>query len=357
MKFSVKALPIKDVISDIAKEFKVPVEKDEKEFTIEIPEHLGEGFIRGTNFRSGIGIIQYKCTFFDDTEIHFTSEQKHPLKFIFCTEGSVQHSFAHDEERHNIDTYQNIIVSSSGINGHVLYFKANQVANVSSLEIIRDQFQGYIDYGFKNLDPTLKEVLEDSESENRFIYHGNYSIKSADIVDDIQKKDLSGFLRAIFLEGKAFEMLSKQIDQYQDDKSNEKIPQVIRRSDVEKVKRAVDLINKDLSQNYSVDHLAKEVGTNVNKLQEGFKYMFNLTVNKYMQQVKLEAAKDLLSSSEHNVSQIVSMIGLNNRSYFSKIFKDRYGVSPKYFLQKKDDNNKLSEEQSDYDEEEGDVFK
>lgn len=70
----------------------------------------------------------------------------------------------------------------------------------------------------------------------------------------------------------------------------------------------------------------------MNKLQESFKYMYDLTVNKYMQQVKLEAAKDLLNSSDYNISQIVNMIGLNNRSYFSKIFKEKYNVSPKYFL-------------------------
>lgn len=51
-----------------------------------------------------------------------------------------------------------------------------------------------------------------------------------------------------------------------------------------------------------------------------------------MQQVKLEAAKELLSTTEYNISQIVNMIGLNNRSYFSKIFKEKYKVSPKYFL-------------------------
>ncbi len=115
---------------------------------------------------------------------------------------------------------------------------------------------------------------------------------------------------------------------------------MLRRSDVEKVKRAADLVHADLSQNYSVDFLAKEVGTNVNKLQEGFKYMFNLTVNKYIQQAKLETAKELLTTTEYNISQVVDLIGLNNRSYFSKIFKERYGVKPKYFLKSRIEEKK-----------------
>ena len=51
-----------------------------------------------------------------------------------------------------------------------------------------------------------------------------------------------------------------------------------------------------------------------------------------MQHIKLEAAKIMLMESEKNISEIVTAIGLNNRSYFSKIFKEKYGVSPKFFL-------------------------
>ncbi|MGB7842428.1 MAG: AraC family transcriptional regulator [Salinimicrobium sp.] len=334
MKLSVIALPIKGIIRDLAKALNVEVHDDNTELTIEIPKNIGHGFIRGTNFKSGIGIVQYNCTFYEDFELHFSSEKTHPLKFIFCSEGSVHHSFANEREKQEIDTFQNIIVSSHGNNGHVLYFTANQVANVSSLEIIREEFAKYITYDYSNLEPRLQQVLKDSESETQFLYHGNYSIKSADIVEEIHNKNLSGFLRSIFLESKTFEMLSRQINQYQDDQ-NDNQPQIMRRSDVEKVKKAVHIIKENLNQNFSVEHLAKEVGTNVNKLQENFKYMFDLTVNKYMQQVKLEAAKEMLSNSDHNISQIVSQIGLNNRSYFSKIFKEKYGVSPNYYLNNK----------------------
>jgi YesN/AraC family two-component response regulator len=51
-----------------------------------------------------------------------------------------------------------------------------------------------------------------------------------------------------------------------------------------------------------------------------------------MQHKKLEAAKEMLMTTEKNISEIVTAIGLNNRSYFSKIFKEKYGVNPKYFL-------------------------
>lgn len=344
MEILVRAIPIHDIITDLSHQFNVGIEKDCGEYTIHLPDNLGTGFIRGSSFSCGIGIISYQCTFFEDTEIHFVKNKTHPLKFVFCSEGRIEHSFEKEELKHNIDRYQNIIVSSSGHNGHVLYFKGNETAHVFSLEVIRELFNHRDNFNYKNLEPELKSAFKDAHAEKQFFYQGNYSMKTADIVEEINQKEFEGFLRSIFLEGKAFEMMALQIAQYFDDIREDKLPQILRRSDVEKVQRATAIIQKDLDKNYSVDHLAKEVGTNVNKLQDGFKYLYNLTVNKYVQQTKLEAAKDLLTTTDYNISQIVGLIGLNNRSYFSKIFKEKYGVSPKYFLKSKSEKDNDSED-------------
>lgn len=344
MNISVKALPVEEIIESLSKQFKTPIKRDGGELTIDLPEKLGKGFIRGTSFTSGVGVIEYNVTFFQNMEIHFVMNKTHPLKFIFCSEGRVNHAFEENLETNTINTYQNVIVSSSGHNGHILYFKSNETAHVFSLEIIRAEFNKRNNFGYKDLEPRLQHLFQDEVSRELFFYQGNYSIQAADIVEAMATKEHTGFLRSIYLEGKAFEMLAKQISQYMDDQDDGNKSILLRRNDVEKVKKAVEIINRDLHQNYSVDQLAKEAGTNVNKLQEGFKYMFNLTVNKYVQQVKLEKAKEMLSQADHNISQIVGQIGLNNRSYFSKIFKEKYGVSPKYFLNQKFSQSEHSQE-------------
>ncbi|HET8753396.1 MAG TPA: AraC family transcriptional regulator [Salinimicrobium sp.] len=343
MKIFVHALPVNEIIADLAKKFEVPVQDDCGELTIHLPEKAGTGIIRGNTFESGIGFIQYNCTFYEDTELHFTRDLNHPLKFIFCSKGKIDHSFEKDDELHTIEAFQNVIVASSGYNGHVLYFKANEISHISSLEIIRSIFSHRNNYNFLDLGKDMAEVFKDQKAEKAFYYQGHYSIKVADIVEEINSEEFSGFLRSIFVEGKAFEMLSLEIAQYHDDQREDRLPQILRRSDVEKVKITAERIQKELEINHSVDFLAKEAGTNVNKLQDGFKYMFGLTVNKYMQQAKLEAAKEMLISSDYNISQISGMIGLNNRSYFSKIFKEKYGVSPKYFLKNQKDPSDIEE--------------
>ena len=332
MRIDVKALRVEEIIRDLSDKLKVPTLNESGFLSIKIPKDLGEGFIHGASFDSGMGIMSFYCKFNQDVAIHFSLDTVHPLKFIFCSQGQVVHTFQECKEDHFIETYQNIIVSSSGYNGHALHFKANLQTHVSSLEIIRNKFSNRPNYDFEDLDLNLKELFGEAVPKKPFFYQGHYSLKAADVMEEMISRKYTGFLRSIFLEGKSFEMLVIQISQYLDDQTGDRLPKILRKSDIKKVDFVVRRVLCNLGSNLSVESLAREAGTNVNKLQEGFKHEYKLTVNKYMQNKKLEAAKEMLMSSDKNISEIVTAIGLNNRSYFSKIFKEKYGVNPKYFL-------------------------
>lgn len=51
----------------------------------------------------------------------------------------------------------------------------------------------------------------------------------------------------------------------------------------------------------------------------------------YINSVKLEKAKKLLSARKYQISEVASMVGIEDQRYFSKLFKKSYGVSPKEF--------------------------
>ncbi len=330
MRISVKAIPVNEVMKGIADQWRVPLAEEHGEMKLELPEHLGEGTIRGMNFGSGLGIIQYDCLFHQDYEILFSIKQTHPLKFIFSTKGSVNHSFEEKNDLHEIKTYQNVIVSSSGTNGHLLRFNAGEINRIVSIEIVRSEFRKRKNHDFSDLQPVLRDVFADSNATESFIYHGNYCLNAADTVEEIFNNEYEGIVKSVFIEGKLLQMLVLQIKQYQDDQLEDS-PQVLRIYDAERVKKAAEMINTHLNRNFSVEVLANEVGTNVNKLQDGFKQIYGLTINKYVQEVKLKAARDLLLEKDMNISEVVTSIGLSNASYFAKIFKEKYGVTPGFF--------------------------
>lgn len=54
----------------------------------------------------------------------------------------------------------------------------------------------------------------------------------------------------------------------------------------------------------------------------------------YILDVKVEKAKEMLKGADMTVSEVSLAVGYDNFSYFSKLFKDRTGVSPKEYRKK-----------------------
>ena len=340
MKIHVHSLPAKAVLKDIQRELgsivhmdleENRIAKDCCEYVFKLPKSIGEGHIKGITFPTGFSLYQYDCIFYQDIMINFNISQTQPLKFIFCNEGCIDHSFDKLQPKQAINIYQNIIVAGSKAKGHNIFFEANRRVELTSLEINRPEFKKYYAYNSDGLTDSLNLVLNDTSTNDEFFYQGNYSLSTADVIRDLMNSNYLGFLKFLFINGTSNILLALQIEQFIDDKRGDQLPRLLRQRDLENVKNVISIVKGDMETNFSVDYLAREAGTNVNKLQEGFKYVYEMTVNKYIQQIKMDKAKNLLEHSDLNISEIVIAIGLKNRSYFSKIFKEEYGVSPRYF--------------------------
>ena len=330
----VNSLPLKDVIRDIAEVFNISYSENCGEYLLQLPESIGEGTIRGINFEGGLGLIQYNCLFKEDLEIHFVVNQIHPLKFLYTVSGTLQHRFENEENLHEIKQYQNAIVASSKHNGHVLLFEANQRITVNSLEIEREKFQVKMECDIKSLDDELEQLFKDIKANGAFYHSGNYSLNIADILTQMVDFTDENFTRKLFLEGMAYQILTHQILQYQDDKKEEGSRTLIRSTELKQINHISSLIESNISDVPTVENLAREAGLNINKLQEGFKKLYGTTVNNYVQKTRLDAAYNLLTKTDLNISEIVNAIGLSSKSYFSKIFKEKYNISPSEFRKK-----------------------
>ncbi len=330
----VNSLPLKEVISDIAEVFDIPYSENCGEYLLKLPPSVGEGTIRGVNFDGGLGLIQYDCLFNEDMEIHFVVNNIHPLKFLYTLDGILLHRFENENTLHTIEQYQNAIVASSNHNGHVLLFKANQRIKVNSLEIEREKFQAKMECEINSLDKELETLFKDIKASGTFYYSGNYSLGISDILTEMLEFTAENFTRKLFLEGMAYQILTHQILQYQDDKKDEGSRTLLRSAELKQINHISNLIESNISDVPTVENLAREAGLNVNKLQEGFKKLYGTTVNNYLQKKRLEAAYNLLTKTDLSISEIVNAIGLSSKSYFSKIFKEKYTISPSEFRKK-----------------------
>ena len=95
------------------------------------------------------------------------------------------------------------------------------------------------------------------------------------------------------------------------------------------MQKVKEVIIKRLSdEQLSVDSLADEIGLSRAHFYRKVTALTGLPVNELIRSFRLETAAQLLAQNWGPVSQIAYEVGFSNPSYFSKRFKEKFGVLP-----------------------------
>lgn len=98
----------------------------------------------------------------------------------------------------------------------------------------------------------------------------------------------------------------------------------------------VSNLNKNIEKNidnssFSVENLAESLNVSRVQLYRKVKAIFNENVSDYINNFRLEQARNMLQDSELTISEIAYKNGFSSPNYFSTVFKNKYGVSPNTF--------------------------
>jgi AraC-like DNA-binding protein len=102
----------------------------------------------------------------------------------------------------------------------------------------------------------------------------------------------------------------------------------LRKDDVEKLHHARKILVTEFKSHYTNEQLAQKVGTNEYKLKHGFKQLFHVSPYRFLTQVRIEKAKDILERTEQPLKGIAITIGVFDVPNFIRSFKRVTGVSP-----------------------------
>ena len=99
------------------------------------------------------------------------------------------------------------------------------------------------------------------------------------------------------------------------------------------VRAALICIHEDYRNGISVKDLADALHLSANHFIKIFHALVGLTPQKYIQKLRIQDAVSLLSSNARksdplSVSEIASMVGYSDTSYFSRVFRKETGQSP-----------------------------
>ena len=328
---SIKDVNISNIVIDMAESLNIAYEKKENQYALTIPKTMGSGYVKCYVFDNGIGVVEAEYLLKKELIINIEPGTVHPLKIIFNKQHPIYHKFESKNEATKVDEFESLMVASTPNDNHTFTIPPKHPVHIISLEINRKLFEEKIESFIPNMNDILLELFRDVNGVNPFFYKNFYSLATSELIVEFTDSDLQGFMKSVFLEGKAYEILVAHLQQYIDDLNTPEKRKILRKATIEKLKKAVKIIETEIDLIDSINKLAKRVGLNQNTLQEGFKHLYKSSVKEYIKNYRLEKGKELLESSDLNITEICYKIGISSRSYFSKTFKERYGLTPKIY--------------------------
>ena len=101
--------------------------------------------------------------------------------------------------------------------------------------------------------------------------------------------------------------------------------------------RVMEYIKSNYSRKVTLEDLSSYVHLSPSHLSGLFRKETGQTISAYLSFVRIEKSKQLLSTTDTPIAQIGALCGFEDQSYFTRVFRQQTGLSPKKYRQSKTD--------------------
>ncbi|MCM3719543.1 helix-turn-helix domain-containing protein [Fictibacillus phosphorivorans] len=129
-------------------------------------------------------------------------------------------------------------------------------------------------------------------------------------------------------------ILNEHFDTYKEIESIHAIRSSTREELYRRVSIAHDYIRSNFDQPIKLDEVARVACLSPNHLLRNYNQIYGRTPHQHISEFRVQKAKQLLSKTNNNVTDITFILGFQNPVSFSKMFKQHVGISPKEYRKK-----------------------
>lgn len=151
------------------------------------------------------------------------------------------------------------------------------------------------------------------------------------VLSQVLQAKVHDSMKELYFKGKVYELLSLYFNK-SEDPSLEQCPFLVDEENVQKIRRAKDIILERMTDPPTLENLSLEIGLSLKRLKEGFKQLYGDTVYSYLLDHKMEDARRMLDSQKFNVNEVSLKLGYSTASHFIAAFKKKYGTTPKKYI-------------------------
>lgn len=295
-----------------------------------LPRETADGTVQTIQVRRGMSLTVSDFMFREDTVMQEEIEEKEVFQISFCIDGSFEWNYLREgKEYHFLLGAQQSQVRCGVIGQCRSFFKGGVRCRSVNITLDRQMF----DQVFSAV--CLRDAVSGTDTEEPakvYLYTPNVS----KILSEITECPFCEELKRLYIEGKILELIAVFCEEVICQSPSNRFGISITQKDYEALLQAREFINKNFAHPLTLDFIAKKAAVSERKLTEGFRQCFGCTVNDYITEKRMETAKELLLTGKYTAANVTWMVGYSNTSYFIRMFREHYGITPGQMLK----NNK-----------------
>ncbi len=172
--------------------------------------------------------------------------------------------------------------------------------------------------------------LSDEYRDKKYYHDSPISPSMAVVLNQLMNFNIHSSLKGLYYKAKAYELMSLHFNQ-PEDADIEQCPFLADELNVQKIKKAKDIIIARMTEPPTLQELSTEINLPLKKLKDGFKQIYGEPVFTFLYDYKMEMACKLLAEG-NNVNEVGLKLGYSTSSHFIAAFKKKYGVTPKKYV-------------------------
>jgi len=247
------------------------------------------------------------------------------IQFHFCLKGSCKFVFNQGNYGLDIKDEQSLLLYNPKQDLPICV-KSNPHSWLVSILISIKKFHGLF-----SQEADYITFLSDDNKDKKYYNNGKITPSMAIVLTQLIHYNLNASIKNLYFKGKAFELLSLYFHR-NEEADIEQCPFLIDEANVIKIRKAKDIIISRMAEPPTLQELADEIGLSLKKLKEGFKEIYGDSVFSFLFDYKMEFARKLLESGDHNVNEVGLKVGYSTASHFIAAFKKKYGTTPKKYI-------------------------
>ncbi|QWX83756.1 helix-turn-helix transcriptional regulator [Cellulophaga sp. HaHaR_3_176] len=247
------------------------------------------------------------------------------IQFHFCLKGSAKFIFNDGRYALEVSEENSLLLYNTQIDLPLnLELNPNSwlVSVVMTIRKFHSLFSREADY--------IPFLSKDNKDKKYYSQEG-VSPAIAVILSQMMNYNLHPSIKELYIKGKVYELISLYFNK-STDADIEQCPFLVDEDNVRRIRKAKEIMISRMAEPPTLNELSDEIGLSLKKLKEGFKQIYGDSVFSFLFDYKMDYARKMLESGQHNVNEVGLKVGYSTASHFIAAFKKKYGTTPKKYL-------------------------